>query len=632
MSYSGIFKIIANDGKADRMIMASQLLKKRLDDIICQKKAAGMSPEQAIPSLLDIERTHVLFVHAHFKPFAAIGYEYLKVQGSKSITFGQECQFSIPQAGDFFSDMVINVQLAQTQATAGVVPPLPAYIGAVNQSTAAGVAVSGTNNTVSLVYTKYTQEYTDIQGNVLVPGAAISNYVRYCEYPGERIMNTVKFDVNNNPLDSYNNVSYVFWRKFRIIPSKLVGWKRMVGQEVEQDAWSDLRAINGASMYGSAVTGLKDVNGNAVLGAPVAASDTSRQVFKVLNGPQTAKAVQPQLNMWVPLLFWFNLDTRLAVPSVSIPYGQRFITITTEPQSSLLFTAPGNLYYRVTTEQITNSTGTIAGVSITDVQRYQTAVPVLANGSNIDTTQQILAFDLYLNSIYVAPEIHDIYIQKIAFTLIRVHRIQSQSVSLPTDRILLSLFKWPIEFFFVGIRPAQNTAATYADQYRDWHRFTALTNNYIDVVANASGAVSIDNTTAVDSTTGWKVFNSQYSAQRTTYPTTQDTIDTLLVEAQGVTLYQQYATAFYRDYITYNYGGPTLMTPEDKGVLMVNFCLYPTQYQPSGHINTSRVREFYIQYTSSYVSTTNLGNLLTEASAINFLLITDGSAVIRYTT
>lgn len=632
MSYSGIFKIIANDGKADRMIMASQLLKARLDDIICQKKAAGMSPEQAVPSLLDIERTHVLFVHAHFKPFAAIGYEYLKVQGSKSISFGQEIQFSIPQAGDFFSDMVINIQLAQTQATAGVVPPLPAYIGASNQVNNTTSLSSGTNNTATLVYTKYTQEYTDIQGNVLTPGSAISNYVRYCEYPGERIMNKVRFDVNNNPLDEYNNVSYVFWRKFRVMPAKLTGWKRMVGQEVEQDAYTDLRAINGASMYSSAITGLTDVNGAAVAGAPVAASDTSRQVFKVLNGPQTAKAVQPQLNMWVPLLFWFNLDTRLAVPSVSIPYGQRFITITTEAQSNLLFTAPGNLFYRVTTEQVTNSTGTAAGVSITDVQRFQTSVPVLANNSVIDNTQQVLAFDLYLNSIYVAPEIHDIYIQKIAFTLIRVHRIQSQQVSLATDRVLLSLFKWPIEFFYIGIRPVANTSSTYANQYRDWHRFMSLTDNHIDVVSQASGAVSIDNTTAIDSTTGWKQFNSQFSAQRTTYPTIQDTIDSLSVEAQGVTLYQQYATAFYRDYITYNYGGQTLMTPEDKGVLMVNFCLYPTQYQPSGHINTSRVREFYIQYVSSYVSTTNMGNLLIEGSAINFLLITDGSAVIRYTT
>ena len=29
---------------------------------------------------------------------------------------------------------------------------------------------------------------------------------------------------------------------------------------------------------------------------------------------------------------------------------------------------------------------------------------------------------------------------------------------------------------------------------------------------------------------------------------------------------------------------------------MVNFCLYPHSYQPSGHINVSRAREFYLDY------------------------------------
>lgn len=34
------------------------------------------------PTLVDIERTHILFVNAHFKPFAAIGYEYNKVRAN----------------------------------------------------------------------------------------------------------------------------------------------------------------------------------------------------------------------------------------------------------------------------------------------------------------------------------------------------------------------------------------------------------------------------------------------------------------------------------------------------------------------------------------------------------------------
>jgi len=57
--------------------MASQLLMTRLVEIRRMRSAAGV--RDPTPTLVDIERTHVLFMNAHFKPFAAIGYEYNKV-------------------------------------------------------------------------------------------------------------------------------------------------------------------------------------------------------------------------------------------------------------------------------------------------------------------------------------------------------------------------------------------------------------------------------------------------------------------------------------------------------------------------------------------------------------------------
>ena len=47
------------------------------------------------------------------------------------------------------------------------------------------------------------------------------------------------------------------------------------------------------------------------------------------------------------------------------------------------------------------------------------------------------------------------------------------------------------------------------------------------------------------------------------------------------------------------------MTPEDEGAVMINFCLYPGTYQPSAHINVSRAREFYFNFTSAYVGVTD---------------------------
>lgn len=66
--------------------------------------------------------------------------------------------------------------------------------------------------------------------------------------------------------------------------------------------------------------------------------------------------------------------------------------------------------------------------------------------------------------------------------------------------------------------------------------------------------------------------------------------------------------------------------------MMINFALFPRSYQPSGHLNVSRAREFFLQWTTRYVNAQTPADLLAVAIAINFLLITDGSAVLRYST
>lgn len=63
MSTAGIFTLITNDGKQDRMLMATELLKRRLQSIKQSRASAGL--KDTTPTLLDIERTHVLFMNAH---------------------------------------------------------------------------------------------------------------------------------------------------------------------------------------------------------------------------------------------------------------------------------------------------------------------------------------------------------------------------------------------------------------------------------------------------------------------------------------------------------------------------------------------------------------------------------------
>ena len=197
-------------------------------------------------------------------------------------------------------------------------------------------------------------------------------------------------------------------QKFKITPAKEVGWKRLVGQEVPIDAYTDLMSVAGQSAYPAGAGNVSSLAGTAVTASaasPVAVQ-TARKLQQVVNGAQTPKAVQPALEMWVPLIFWFNKDVRLSIASVSIPYGQRYITVDIEDQSKMLFVAPGNLFLRLKTEVVTNADGTAAGIAVTDYKEFTTLTPVLAAGSTIDTTQQVSHMELYINNIFVNPEIN----------------------------------------------------------------------------------------------------------------------------------------------------------------------------------------------------------------------------------
>jgi len=307
-----------------------------------------------------------------------------------------------------------------------------------------------------------------------------------------------------------------------------------------------------------------------------------------------------------------------------------------------LFVAPGNLFLKLTVLQtfaptgvgIGTGRGTAVAQSVSDVKKWVTLTPTLAAGSAINTTQQITGMDLYINNIFVNPEIHDIYIKRIGFSLIRVHRFQSNRVAVSTDNLLLSQLKWPIETMFVGLRPAINIDSANTNQYRDWHRLTLMTDNVIDVSSVSQSDVMIDDSVAFNNAGSVKhKTNTSYgSTEKVTYPVATETLDTLQLQAHGINIFSTFKAQFFRDYLSYTFGGANIITPEDLGAMMLNFCLYPGTYQPSGHINVSRAREFYLQYVSSYVTSSTPADLLTLAYAINFLLISDGSAVLRYST
>jgi hypothetical protein len=569
--------------------------------------------------------------------------------------------FSIPQFGDFFHDMVCRVRLSQFNGNAGLTP-LQAL------GTSGSPAVFPRNGTLADGTAAASKFYNivDALGNVLVlgtsstPTAAVSyrNLVRYAEYPGNRLFGLVKFDVNGNPLDQYDTMIPTMLEKFCTPPNKRAGHDRLVGQEVPLQGYgglcgapvSDADSANtpaGITKFASDQSNqtvgiynfataqvLPNVNGiagvntasaalNAVGGPQV---DVSRQLLQIVNGPQTPKPIQAPLEIWNKLRFWFNDDVRLSIASVSIPFGQRFITVDLAQQSLLTYEFP-SIYLETITDPLA---GIVGGPT---AQRQKVYTPIFQKLGMTEVT--IEKMELYINNIFVNPEIHEIYIQRIGFSLIRVYRQHNQRCNQESsDEKLLSQLKWPIEYMMVGIRPAWNIKDITVGSggivnggnqnvWRDWHRMTKQVEATCDdpSLGETPSATAV---AAVGSSIG-KVIPDKYYLP-------VPTINSMSLTSHGITIFDDFNDKFFNQYMPFHYGGPALVTPDDVGALFINMSLFPRSYQPSGHLNISRARETYLKWSTSYVSSKTPADLLVVAVAINFLLITDGSAVLRYST
>jgi hypothetical protein len=672
MSSGGVFKLLTNDGKADRLLQATKLLNQRIQDIMCARQQANKA--DPTPTLADLERTHIIHVNAHFKPFAAIGYEYNKVRPQTgNPQLGNEIQFSIPQFGDFFHDMVCRLKLSSFWSSQVTSPDARGTVtGAYGIQNSYPLDGNDWNNNATLDNAIY--RLVDPFGNSVINGTMYRNLVRYCEYPGERLFSHVYFTVNGNPLDDYSDVVINMIRKFTIGSDKIAGYKRLVGQEMCMEGHSgpqmcrvqDTHRTNPGQVQNSlsltdyplsagAVNGgnLSNTDASAALQTPeefltsnfpenqhdsvqsgtTTAQhanpplyfDVSRQCLQAANGPQTPKYWQPPLEIWNKLRFWFNDDPRLAVPSVSIPFGQRFITIQLAQQNALAFEFPG-----LFVEQSVVQTGLPgADVDNGNIQVRYRPYWLAGNISDISLSN----VELYVNNIFVNPEIHDIFIKRVGFSLIRVYRFHSQTINKESsDEALLSQLKWPIEYMFIGIRPSWNTNNRNPNQHRDWHRFSKV----VDLECNNGCYCISPPFNTVGDTPEWtEGFGSESSTGQIvpdTYAAELPVVDTVTLTAHGINIHEKFPELFFNSYVPFHYGGPAINTPDDRGVMMINFCLYPGSYQPSGHINVSRAREFYLNWTTNYFSSNTTGSLHVVAIALNFLLISDGSAVLRYST
>lgn len=624
-SSGGIFKLIVNNGVQDKLLMATEYLTNRIQIIATKNREKNANVNHSyldldaswLPDVNSISKSHTIFTNGSFKPFVAAGFEYNKIAAQGAVKYGTDVIFDIPTFGDYINDCVIHVKLSKLKT--------------IDQR----------------------------------------DRVRYVAMLGHKLFKKLLFKVNANPLDTYYTDDYNLFYEFHVPPSKKIGWLRNMGQQMP---------------YEAIVTADPEF-------------DFHSEIKYYTDGNQTFKQEHDEVHLWIPLLFWFK-DIHNSLPNVAIPFGQTKITATIS--------------------------------DITDLVGYCDY-----GGGGAYITPEIEVMELYMNNIFMNPDVINLIMSKFGFSLIRVHGRHSEVLSNSDDNIRLNYLKWPTESLFImfkpkindkysqhwyksslliphdiqvpvvarshhntiscivnktieysvspdfvilQIDPAIDSVNTFVENI-DYDGYTIMitegtgyfnnnkikntynissekknvkNNNYIlydtkgrvyDPLNPPTDAIFDETILGVnirgvwnsdippDDTTRFIFYTPELGINIATYYKELPLIESMELIAHGITLFRNTNESFYNSYLPYRFGS-TINTPHDRGMYMINFNFNPGDYQPSGHVNLSRAREFYIKYHSLYNLTLPeyKTDMIITSSAINFLLVKDGSAVLRYAT
>lgn len=483
-----VLNLMTRDGKEDRLLTALDRLEKRLNGIRIAKTLLNDDP---IPTLAELEESHVIFIKNTFKPYIPVASEYSKIlpMGGISETFGTELKFEIPNFGDFMCDQVLHIVIS-------------------------GFGIQGGD-------------------------ANLVNSYKYAKFPGIKMCEFIEFSCGNVKIDGYTNMDMLFQSNFMLEGHKKLALARAVGEQEDRYA----------GYY----------NADNQIGIDI----------KYTDGPQTQKTYQPRLELWIPLVFWFNIIYSNALSHRALPWGQRFITVKLAKLADFISArAPG---------------GT-------------TKIPL---PDNLNIT--IEKAELYTNNLFIGADIHDIYMRRIKFNMIRVHGHMHTQVTNPTDQFKLNGLKWATEFMYVGFRPLANNTPD------KWTDLVILTENSFNTpVYNNLGVIV---------------------PQTVTYKNKTLPVKTLAVKANGVVIYHHMAAQFYEDYLPFSRSNTAVGL---RGAFLIPFNLKTGELQPTGYFRIDRNNETFLEWTGGQFSAANPAELFISSITINFLILKEGKAWLLY--
>jgi hypothetical protein len=584
MASGGIFNIITNTSNADRLIFAQDFLTKRINTIIKQRDP-GITDEvlvqlpqndkyininnTALPSLIEIEKSHTTFINGAYKPCIPLASQYIKV-GSNAPNFGSTITYQMPSIGNFITDSVLHIHLTGMSAI------------------------------------------------------DLRDRVRYVAMLAHRLIKKVTLLANNGSvIDEYGTDEYNVYYQTELKSTKRLGYLKGIGQQIPHI-------------------------GNLVADPLV---DQFSQSCLILDGLQTFKSNHGEVDLFIPLLFWFK-NIKNALPCLQW----------------------GSLQVRV---ELAN---------LVDI------VSTLDNGGGGGYNPPLISFvDLYVNQLFTTPEIFSIFQKKYVFNIIRLHKSQKRAI-VNNEKILLNELKFPIEYINIMFRPRINLTLS-----QEWYKNTVLTPMSYQVPVVAKNPLNVIDTSTISSTvntvtlttsngtfstiidfynnyrlnilsgSGYNTFNTQentfkviaYDGVNTftvdrpwpkqpdtttqfelftqvvainsvTYYKESPVVKTIALNAHGIEIYSEMIERFYNNYLINSFDN--FSNPFDMGIYLMSFCRDPLKNNPSGSLDFSITRECYLEFKSDAISSDYPVDVLILGKAINFILMDKGGITLKYST
>lgn len=516
---------VSGAGKMSLLITARALLFKQNDMIRAAKRRAGLSNINM--TLRELKQTHHTFLNDYFKPCCLVTNDQIVVNPIGTSDFEQTVEFIMTEVGDFLSNVAAVVDFPEVACVEADLPDIVVYskyqsVNDLNTSKPLnfGTGLLGLTNAPATIpdgqvyymlagvpqNTPFTT--TDGQEYVIVPGGIKYNYV---DYQGGLIAGpdgtAVPADANGfgggTPQDPrVKRANFV--RAVRFLGAAFAHETTLLIDEKPIQEYDSISILNEIlyktsndvkpllyELYGEGIghwerNHIETIEGKAFGGitGPDALASTSHNVH-VHDSLQTPKAVHPATQLLIPTPFMFSTDISKSLCMAALPDTPKKIQYKTCRLDQVFRPTYGNTFIQ---EEVTAFPATLGVIvpstAFRRIMRTSRNIPFLIPDSTI---QQDCCKGLQMRLLgtvfYVDDILHDMFVQKVGFNMIRLPVIQKKPIQLDTtcgacEDVQLYNSKWPTEWMIPRLIPAINRKKESIHYADNWFEDAYVCNYY----------------------------------------------------------------------------------------------------------------------------------------------------------